>query len=104
MHNHSRLSAGIDKVGFGALPLLKNNSQAGRIGEYRHGFIEKENELPVYINGEMRNHLKGFAIMGRDKAWAGKKMKSAGGKHGKQLILSSTDWVASIYRSSGTRM
>lgn len=73
MHNHSRLSAGNDMVGFGALSLLKNESQADRIGEYRHGFLEKEDKLSEYINGEVRNHLKGFAIMGGDKAWAGKK-------------------------------
>lgn len=51
MHNHSRLSAGIDKVGFGELPLLKNDSQAVRTGEYRYGFIEKEDELSEDING-----------------------------------------------------
>ena len=44
LHNHSRLSAGIDRVGFGELPLLKNDSQADRTGEYAYGFIEKENE------------------------------------------------------------
>jgi hypothetical protein len=62
LHNHSRLSAGIDKVGFGVLPLLKNDSQADRVSEYCHGFIKKEDELSEYINGEMRNHLKGFVI------------------------------------------
>ena len=45
LHNHSRLSAGIDRLGFSALSLLKNASQAGRIDEYRQGFIEKEDEF-----------------------------------------------------------
>jgi len=42
LHSHSWLSAGIDKIGFGVLPLLKNDSQADRVSEYSHGYIEKE--------------------------------------------------------------
>ena len=103
LHNHSRLSAGIDVVGFGVLFLLKNESQTDWIGEYRHGFIEKEDEFSEHINGEVRNHLKGFGIMGGDMAGRVKN-EVCRGKQVKQLILSSTDWVASIHRSSGAMM